>query len=280
MIKKSITFVLLIIVLLLSACVGKQNLPVQDDTVIYEKYIGTWYGFGTDGNDAQFQININPKDNTTAYVTMKGWGANINYGNENYEILFSSETEAEEVTNNQRKRKFCFSTVSGNDVFEIYFVDTLTGKEVAQYIPAGKYPDRNKSYGIAPKPQSEPQLEPQPVQPDYTYQKDAFLQIYNQLSSRTVEEGPQQTMNVESGELFNDWDVLLNDVYKYLKTIKSPSEFEAIKNDEIEWIKQKEAAIERSRNEFSGGSMAPLAANMTAIEYTKQRCGYLISLIY
>ena len=130
-----------------------------------------------------------------------------------------------------------------------------------------------------PEPTPAPVSEPEPA-PDYTYQKDEFMQRYNQLNSRVIEDGPQQTMNVESGELFNDWDVLLNDVYKYLKTIKSSSEFKVIEKDEIAWIKQKEAAIEKSANEFYGGSMAPLAANMTAIEYTKQRCEYLISLIY
>lgn len=43
--------------------------------------------------------------------------------------------------------------------------------------------------------------------------------------------------------------------------------------------KKKEAAVEASRSEYAGGSMAPLAANTTAIKYTKDRCNYLISLI-
>lgn len=68
-----------------------------------------------------------------------------------------------------------------------------------------------------------------------------------------------------------EWDLLLNDVYNYLKTIKTSSEFENINNDEVAWIGKKDAAVETSGNEYAGGSMAPLAANTTAIEYTKQR---------
>ena len=86
-------------------------------------------------------------------------------------------------------------------------------------------------------------------------------------------------MNVASMELYQQWDALLNDVYNYLKESKSKLEFDKISKDELEWIKEKEAAIKESRAEFEGGSMAALVANTTAIDYTQKRCEYLISLI-
>ena len=123
---------------------------------------------------------------------------------------------------------------------------------------------------------------PEEVQPTdiYESERSIFQQRYDYLNTKQIESAPQQEMNIQSGNLFAEWDQLLNDIYKYLKAIKSPTEFKAIESDEINWIKEKEAAIEESRSMFEGGSMAPLAANETAIEYTKERCSYLISLIY
>ena len=124
-----------------------------------------------------------------------------------------------------------------------------------------------------PEPQTKPEADP------VNYEKIGFQQRYNILINKDIEGDSQMDMNISSGELFNEWDALLNDVYKYLKKTKSSYEFNIIKNDERRWIKEKEAAVERSRKEFEGGSAAPLASNSTAIEYTKLRCDYLISLI-
>ena len=85
---------------------------------------------------------------------------------------------------------------------------------------------------------------------------------------------------MQSKEVFDRWDALLNDVYQFLKSIKPESEFESIKNDEINWIHTKENAANAAAAEYEGGSMAPMEYNTTAAEYTKDRCYYLISLIY
>ncbi len=89
----------------------------------------------------------------------------------------------------------------------------------------------------------------------------------------------QVDINQESGVVFQKWDMLLNEVYQYLKTIMTDSEFALLYEEEIAWIGEKEAAIEAAGAEWGGGSGEPMARNMTAIEYTKARCYYLISLI-
>ena len=90
----------------------------------------------------------------------------------------------------------------------------------------------------------------------------------------------QAELNNASMEVYNRWDALLNDVYQYLKNTLSTSSFEELSDDEEEWIIEKETAIREAAAEYGSGSMAPLAANITAIEYTQDRCYYLISLIY
>ncbi|MBQ7959888.1 MAG: DUF1311 domain-containing protein [Clostridia bacterium] len=89
----------------------------------------------------------------------------------------------------------------------------------------------------------------------------------------------QATLNRHSYEVFQKWDVLLNDIYRYLKSTMSASEFKALEADEIRWINEKETAVKAAGAEFEGGSMRPLVENTTATSYTKERCYYLISLI-
>lgn len=113
--------------------------------------------------------------------------------------------------------------------------------------------------------------------------KDAFLdkadeiEWYSETYLETAE--TQSEINSESSIVYKKWDSLLNEVYQCLKTIMSDSEFKQLQEDEIAWISKKEKAIEVAGTEWEGGSGEPMARNMTAIQYTKERCYYLISLI-
>lgn len=89
----------------------------------------------------------------------------------------------------------------------------------------------------------------------------------------------QADINYETGIVYAKWDALLNDVYQYLKETLPSSEFEVLRKEEIAWIKEKEAACEETAAEWEGGSGAPMAWNMTAIEYTKPRTYELIYMI-
>lgn len=89
----------------------------------------------------------------------------------------------------------------------------------------------------------------------------------------------QQQMNSESANIYNRWDDLLNEIYQYLKTSMSRSEFSRLQTEQIQWIKEKEAAVEAAGKEYAGGSMEPMQKNSVAADYTRKRCYYLISLI-
>ena len=89
----------------------------------------------------------------------------------------------------------------------------------------------------------------------------------------------QVDINRESGIVFEKWDDLLNEVYQYLKESMPQDEFEQLRQDEIDWIKEKEAAIEAAGKEWEGGTGEPMARNMTGIDYTRERCYELIDMI-
>lgn len=89
----------------------------------------------------------------------------------------------------------------------------------------------------------------------------------------------QADMNRESAIVYEKWDNLLNEVYQYLKTILSDSEFAALKKEEYQWIQEKEAEMDAAGAMFEGGSGEPLARNSVGIEYTGKRCYALIMRI-
>lgn len=113
--------------------------------------------------------------------------------------------------------------------------------------------------------------------------KDLFLdkaddiEWYSETYLETAE--TQSEINSESSVVYKKWDALLNEVYQYLKTIMSDDEFKQLQEDEFAWVTKKEKAIEAAGAEWEGGSGEPMARNMTAIQYTEERCYYLISLI-
>lgn len=89
----------------------------------------------------------------------------------------------------------------------------------------------------------------------------------------------QQDMNGDSWLTYRTWDVLLNEVYQYLKINLSSSEFSRLKQNQINWVNQKEAAVRQAEEDYYGGSIAPLMANIEGIEFTSERCYTLISMI-
>ena len=279
--------------LFMTACGGSDTEDSQSDKKSEKDYVysldhmGTWYGFGSDGEEAEFEIKIKKKSKDSANVTFNGYGNSAYNSEEKFEIVFDSKDEAKEDTESDRQRVFKFSiNENGKEELIIAMTDKNTGKPVSQNIEAGRKPTWKEAFESEDKKSSTKENDTKDTKDTkddgglkITGKKSEYKKRYDELSKKEIAEGPQQEMNAFSMELYQQWDALLNDVYNYLKESKSKSEFDKISKDELEWIKEKEAAIKESRAEFEGGSMAALVANTTAIDYTQKRCDYLISLI-
>lgn len=70
------------------------------------------------------------------------------------------------------------------------------------------------------------------------------------------------------GDYFEDWDGLLNEVWGVLRETMPADEFEALKQDQREWIKRKEAQYEQLKNEID--------AKDVLTNTTRERTYYLI----
>lgn len=308
--KINIMFITLILMMSVTAC-SKTNKSDSDVSDIsndieehasepvnkYEEYFGTWYGFGTDGESAQFEITIEPKDEFSVNVSINGLGENSCMEPENLVVIFSKNREtlgiikAFENTENQQKREFIFDGFGNHQVLEIAFIDKTTGGQIAESIIAGRFSDRNVSFGSG-------QTENAQTGSNHSSEKDNFQKRYDALSSKSIGYAPQQETRIQSekfydewsewDDLLDEWDDLLNDVYKHLEATKSSSEFEGIESDQRMWEDKMDTEIREIRDEFRGRSgelcaREPFAADICAasfaIDCTKGRCNYLILLI-
>lgn len=81
----------------------------------------------------------------------------------------------------------------------------------------------------------------------------------------------QEDMNALSGELYRLWDDELNSIWGRLKTTLPTDTMEQLTDEEVAWIREKEASMAAAGSEFQGGSMQPMQENLKGAELTKAR---------
>ena len=81
----------------------------------------------------------------------------------------------------------------------------------------------------------------------------------------------QAEMNETAGAIYTLWDDLLNDIWGMLQETLDDETMAQLKAEQLDWIAQKEAAIEAAGAEVEGGSMYPLVTNLKAAELTEER---------
>ena len=72
-------------------------------------------------------------------------------------------------------------------------------------------------------------------------------------------------------QIYETWDMLLNDQWSILKRIYSPEEFQKLTEEQRGWIADKEAMIQRAQADIESGIMEPQVVHLQAAEMTKQR---------
>lgn len=143
--------------------------------------------------------------------------------------------------------------------------------------PADKEKDKTTETDKPSKTEEQVTAKEKAAKRDYFYEKCNEITQYADNNLKTATS--QADINRESGIVYQKWDNLLNEVYKYLKTIMSEKDFKELETEEREWIADKENAVEEAAAEWEGGSGEVMVRNLTAAEYTETRCYYLIALI-
>lgn len=73
------------------------------------------------------------------------------------------------------------------------------------------------------------------------------------------------------------WDDLLNEVYGIIQQQLSNEDMDLLRAEEIQWLDLRDSKAEESAKEFEGGTMEPLAYEMSIVTSTKERCYELIN---
>lgn len=81
----------------------------------------------------------------------------------------------------------------------------------------------------------------------------------------------QSEMNQKAYELYVLWDDALNELWGKLQDSLPEDEFDELLDEQIQWIEDKENAVEEAGKEVEGGSMYPLITNSKAAEITEER---------
>ena len=81
----------------------------------------------------------------------------------------------------------------------------------------------------------------------------------------------QMKMNETAGAIYTIWDDALNDIWGMLKETLDDETMAQLKTEQLDWIAQKEAAVQEAGAEVEGGSMYPLVTNLKAAELTEER---------
>ena len=76
----------------------------------------------------------------------------------------------------------------------------------------------------------------------------------------------QSEMNQKAHELYVLWDDALNELWGKLQDSLPEDEFDELLDEQIQWIEDKENAVEEAGKEVEGGSMYPLITNTKAAE--------------
>ena len=89
----------------------------------------------------------------------------------------------------------------------------------------------------------------------------------------------QSDMNLKSQELYELWDGALNFIWGELEANLPEDEFSALQEEQLEWIEEKESAVEEVGKDFENGSLYTLVVNSEAADITEARTYELYELL-
>lgn len=91
-----------------------------------------------------------------------------------------------------------------------------------------------------------------------------------------AQDGTQAEMDETEDDLYERWDVALNEVYDKLKKDLSDQDMKALRKEQRNWIEKRDEYAEKEAAELKGGSLYSYALIEAKKEFTKDRCYELV----
>lgn len=101
--------------------------------------------------------------------------------------------------------------------------------------------------------------------------ENSLSDLNNQYNS-----GTQTEMHEAKSEILKKWDNALNEIYGVLKKQLSANEMSSLKEEQRNWIKQRDQKAKEESSIFTGGTMETTIYVATQAQLTKERCYELV----
>lgn len=205
-------------------------------------------------------------------------------------IEYADEPGTEEILDGI---KYIYSEVYGLDNAEeiyLYLPEALLAKLPEEYLGwIGQYDiadgseDTLDCYGLY-------NVAMQEGFSSYEIEEDADISVEDELTSiekqaaeiedKIQNEALTQTqLNTLTGELYELWDMELNQIWGRLKDTLDEDTMEKLTEEERDWISNKEQKVQEAGADYEGGSMQAMIENDKAAELTKDRVYELIKYL-
>lgn len=112
--------------------------------------------------------------------------------------------------------------------------------------------------------------------------KEKYLEQLNAIENslgdlnNQYNNGTQAEMHKAKSEILRKWDDALNEIYGELKKQLSTDEMNSLKEEQRNWIKQRDQKAKEDSSVFTGGTMEPTIYASTLAQLTKERCYELV----
>ena len=101
----------------------------------------------------------------------------------------------------------------------------------------------------------------------------------NQIRERLQQDTLKQSeMNQLVQQLYELWDGALNDLWGKLRDSLPEEEFDKLLDEQLQWIEDKENAVQEAGKDYEGGSLYPLITISEAADITQERVYELYEL--
>ncbi|MGG3859301.1 lysozyme inhibitor LprI family protein [Metabacillus fastidiosus] len=126
-------------------------------------------------------------------------------------------------------------------------------------------------------------IQPEEKKIESTSKKNEYLQKLAKVESSfgdlkpLYDSGTTYELKEAEAEVYKRWDTLLNDIYGELKKQLPASEMNKLRNEQRQWIKNRDKQADESAASFEGGSFAGVQYLSTLGQMTRERCYELVN---
>ena len=142
--------------------------------------------------------------------------------------------------------------------------------------------EENKDTNEKPVVKEKPVTKEKTETVNLTGTKEKYLKQLNDIENslgdldNQYNSGTQTEMHEAKSEILKKWDNALNEIYGVLKKQLSADEMSSLKEEQRNWIKQRDQKAKEESSVFAGGTMEPTIHVATQAQLTKERCYELV----